>query len=159
MLKCDQALLSAYQILHLNTAHPRTWLLSPLCLSQNKAFPFPDFLRQMQLFLQAANKGQEYLLCFAFKIRKVKAWYNGKKRNAGIYFFVASVFPNCNYFFTLPYSPTYFFGLFSSLHLRSAELAHLLLSLETLNSEVSIKPTAQKFPVIYCHCENNIFLI
>lgn len=60
-------------------------------------------------------------------------------------------------FFTLPYSPTYFFGLFSSLHLRSAELAHSLLSLETQNSEVSIKPTAQKFPVIYCHCENNIF--
>lgn len=52
----------------------------------------------------------------------------GKKNlNAGIYFFVASVFPNCNYFFTLPYSPTYFFGLFSSLHLRSAELAHSLL--------------------------------
>lgn len=52
----------------------------------------------------------------------------------------------------------FFFGLFSSLHLRSDELALSLLSLETLNSQVSIKPAAQKFRVIYCHCEKIYFL-
>lgn len=45
ILKSAQALLSAYQILHLITSHTRTLLLSPLCLSLNKALP--GFLRQM----------------------------------------------------------------------------------------------------------------
>lgn len=81
-----------------------------------------------------------------------------KKINATIYFFVLSAFPNCNHFFTLPHSSTYVFCLFSSLYFRSAELAHSLLSLVNLDSQVSIKSAANKFPVIYCHCENNLLL-
>lgn len=51
-----------------------------------------------------------------------------------------------------------FFLFIFSLHLRSAELAHSLLNLVTLDSQVFIKSAAQKFPVIYCHCEKNLLL-
>lgn len=55
----------------------------------------------------AGNKGQEYLLPFAFNIRKFKAWYNGKKLNTSLYFFTPSASPNLNFLFTLPYSLTF----------------------------------------------------
>lgn len=75
-----------------------------------------------------------------------------KKLNTSIYFFGPPVSPNLNYFFTPSYSLMGFFVLFSSLHLKSAKIAHSLHSLKTLNYLrflVSQQPKNPQLPIVY----------